>query len=66
MKRYTLPEYLKLDGITQTSLAAEVGVSQGAISQALKAVEAGKKQVYVVTNGASVWLESVRTKGVAA
>lgn len=62
MQRYTLLEYLGGDGNTQTSLADAVGVSQGAISQAVKAVKEGKKQVYVVVSDSSVLLESVKIK----
>lgn len=57
--RTPLDAWLKLPGNNQTKLAGLVGITQGAISQALKAVNDGKKQAFVVEAGDAVTLEYI-------
>ena len=44
MKRYTLQDWLAIEGNTQTGLAKTVGVTQGAINQ----MAASKRQIFVI------------------
>lgn len=60
MKRYTLQDYLAVDGHTQTGLAKAVGVTQGAINQMVKS----GRQIFVIqSDDDSLKLEEVRRLG---
>lgn len=57
MKKYTLRDYLDRPGKTQTGLAKDVGLTQGAINQMLKK----KRNIFVIEHSdGSLKLEEVR------